>query len=349
MNIYKFFKNKKILVTGHTGFKGSWLVAILHLLNARVFGLSLNLKKNSHFKKLNLQKVNSTYFDIANFSSVHTYLRKIKPDIIFHLAAQSLVKESLKKPLRTWKTNVIGTLNLLESMKSLKNKCTAVIVTSDKCYLNLEKKSGYKENDSLGGKDPYSASKASAENVFLSYYQSFFREKKNIRIASARAGNVVGGGDWSNDRIIPDFYRSLLAKKKLILRNPGAIRPWQHVLELLFGYLKLAYKLGSKNNLNGKSFNFGPSSSSKYTVLDVLKNLKKKNYKINWKIKKSKKNEETKTLILNSKLSLKLLKWKTKLSFRKTIELTGDWYDDYIYNKKLITFDQIKNYIKIKQ
>ena len=345
INLKKFYKNKKVLITGHTGFKGSWLVSILNFFGAKIYGVSLNVKKKSHFNQLKLKSINNKFFNITNYRKLNNYIKSVNPDVVFHLAAQSLVKKSFRDPIFTWNTNVIGTLNLLESLKSLKKKCSIVIITSDKCYLNIEKKKGYVETDRLGGHDPYSGSKAAAEGVFFSEFSSFFKYNKKIKVASARAGNVVGGGDWSEDRIIPDFFKSIIKKKKLLIRSPKAVRPWQHVLEPLFGYLVLGYKLSCNSKLNGCSFNFGPNGLSKHTVLEVLNHLKNKNFNIKWVIKKTT-DKETKTLILNSKLALKKLGWKTKLTFNETMALTADWYYQYILKKKIITFEQINDYMK---
>ena len=344
----KFYKNKKILITGHTGFKGSWLAALLHLLGSKIYGVSLGVKKNSHYKHLGInKKIKNKNLDIRNFNKLNHHIQLVKPDIIFHLAAQALVKTSYENPISTWTTNVIGTLNLIESIKLLKKKCIVVIVTSDKCYLNKEKTAGYKENDELGGYDPYSASKASAEHVFFSEYNSFLKSNNKIKIATARAGNVIGGGDWSEDRIIPDFIKAIIRKKTLKVRNPDATRPWQHVLEPLVGYLKLAHKLNKENKLNGKSFNFGPSARSNNTVNDVLLELNKKIVTGKWSShKKVKKIFETKILVLDSKYAKNRLKWETKLSFKETIKLTAEWYYQYIKNKKIITFEQINYFIK---
>lgn len=343
----KFYKKKKVLITGHTGFKGSWLISLLYLLGSKIYGVSFDVKKNSHYRNLGInKKIKNKNLDIRNFDKLKNHILSVKPDIIFHLAAQSLVNTSYKKPISTWTTNVIGTLNLIESIKLLKTKCTIVIVTSDKCYLNKEKIAGYKESDELGGYDPYSASKASAEHVFFSEYNSFLKFNKNIKIATARAGNVIGGGDWSDDRIIPDFIKSIIRKKTLKVRNPDATRPWQHVLEPLVGYLKLAHKLSKKNKLSGKSFNFGPSTTSNNTVNDVLRELNKKIVVGKWKSpKKIKKIYETKILVLDSKFARNKLNWKTKLSFKETVRLTAEWYYQYLKKRKVITFEQINYFI----
>jgi len=303
----RYYKNKKILITGHTGFKGSWLSSLLHLIGSKVYGVSLNIEKDSHYEKLKLnKKIKSKLLDIRNFNKLSQHLKLIKPDIVFHLAAQSLVKSSYVNPFETWSTNVMGTLNVIESIKRLNKKCTLIIITSDKCYLNKEKKRGYKESDELGGYDPYSASKASAEHVFFSEYHSFLKFNKKIRIASARGGNVVGGGDWSKNRIIPDFIKSIIKKDFLKVRNPHSTRPWVHVLEPLMGYLKLAYKLNKNNDLNGKAFNFGSNNKSRKSVKDILLEINKKMISGKWKFSKIDKNIiETKNLTIDSKYAKK--------------------------------------------
>jgi CDP-glucose 4,6-dehydratase len=344
----KYYKNKKILITGHTGFKGSWLSSLLNLLGSKVYGVSLNIEKNSHYKKLNLnKKIKSKLLDIRNFKKLNHHFKSIKPDIIFHLAAQSLVKKSYLNPIETWSTNVIGTLNVIESAKRLNKKCIIIIITSDKCYLNKEKRSGYKEGDELGGYDPYSASKASAEHVFFSEYHSYFKFNKKLRIASARGGNVVGGGDWSKNRIIPDFMKSIIKKDFLKVRNPNSVRPWVHVLEQLMGYLKLGYKLDKNSNLNGSAFNFGSNSKSRKTVKDLLLAINKKMLLGKWKFSKIDKNfVETKNLNINSQYAKKKLDWDANLTFEERMKLTAEWYYAFIKNKKVITLDQIKNFLK---
>jgi len=347
------FKNKKVLITGHTGFKGSWLTAIFLKLNAKVIGISIDQKKHSHFNYLKLQKRIKHYnADICNYKKIEKIINSNRPDFIFHLAAQSLVKRSLKNPIFTWKTNVIGTINIIEIVRKIenikKNKCILVIITSDKCYKNLEKKSGYKENDILGGDDPYSASKASAEIAINSEINSFVKTSPSIRIASARAGNVIGGGDWSENRIIPDIFRSIKSKRKLLIRNPRSTRPWQHVLEPLCGYIKLAYALKNDKKFHGESFNFGPSNFSNKTVLNLVKEISSDFANFKWKILKRKKTfKETGILRLNSFKAKKYLKWQTKLSFKETMRLTSEWYRSFFNEgKKIKTFEQIENYLK---
>ena len=354
INFYKQFKNKKVLITGHTGFKGSWLTAWLVLLGAKVIGISLKQYKNSkHFESLKLkQLIRDFRFDICDYSKLNKVIIRYKPDFVFHLAAQSLVLRSYKEPLKTWKTNVFGTLNLIESLKNLKKNCYAVIVTSDKCYLNVEKKTGYKETDRLGGLDPYSASKASAELVVGSEISSFFKNKGKVRIATARAGNVIGGGDWAKNRIIPDYVKSILSNKILKIRNPNATRPWQHVLEPICGYLTLASSLKIKKNLHGNSFNFGPNQHSNKRVIDVINEMKRNSIYGKWKISKISKAEklESQLLQLNCSKAKKVLNWSTKLNFHETIKLTADWYSSYLKNKRknrIKTFDQISQFMKI--
>ena len=238
MIMNKIFKNKKILITGHTGFKGTWLTFWLKNVGANICGVSKDIPTNpSFFKTLKLKnKIINHRIDIRNLPALKKIVKNFKPDFVFHLAAQSLVKKSYYDPTNTFTTNTIGTCNLLESLRYLKNKCNAVIITSDKSYKNIEILRGYKESDQLGGYDPYSASKGCAEFIIQSYIKSFFKKKKNIRIGITRAGNVIGGGDWSDDRIVPDCFKSWSLNKKVLIRNPNTTRPWQHVLEVISGY-----------------------------------------------------------------------------------------------------------------
>jgi CDP-glucose 4,6-dehydratase len=333
---FKIFKNKKILITGHTGFKGSWLSLWLSSIGAKVYGISLKTKNFNHFNSLKIRGVRSNYFDIKNQNKIRKAFKKIKPDFVFHLAAQALVKRSYVNSTETFLSNSIGTLNILEGLKCLKNNCTAVIITSDKVYKNFEVRRGYKENDIIGGQDPYSASKGCAELIIESYFSSFLKKNKNLRIAVARAGNVIGGGDWSQDRLIPDCAKSWKNKKPVILRNPNSTRPWQNVLDVLRGYMILAKNLNTNSKLNGKPFNFGPQSNENYAVKDVIKILKKNWNKFNFKIKKSKKNyKEANLLKLNSSKANKILKWKSVLKFNQSVELTANWYKNYFNTKNV--------------
>ncbi len=350
--IKKAFKNKKVLVTGHTGFKGTWLVAWLKLLEAKVVGISIDIPTTpSHFVKSKLSsKIQDLRFDVKSkkFSKV---IQDFKPDFIFHLAAQSLVTKSFDDPILTWNTNVLGTANVLQSLTTHKNKCIAIFITSDKCYDNKEWEWGYRETDQLGGSDLYSGSKAATEILINSYKHSFFNNNKFVKIASARAGNVIGGGDWSSNRIIPDIIRGWDKNKDVLIRNPNATRPWQHVLEPLSGYLALAAHMLNNKKLDGETFNFGPSDSQINTVSNVITAIKKYLPKNSLKLKKA--NiiiNEHHYLKLNCDKALNLLNWNASLNFDETIKFTMEWYLAYykfpnkVYNK---TMTQIKDYIEI--
>jgi len=344
-NIYK---NKKIIVTGHTGFKGSWLTLWLINMGAEVIGISKDIPtKPSHFELLNIKKkIFNYYIDLNNNKKLKFVINKHKPDFIFHLAAQSLVSRSYQNPKETWLSNTLGTINLLDSLREFKKKVNVVLITSDKSYKNLELKRGYKENDLLGGYDPYSASKAGAEIAIKSYIKSFFFNKNNkVFITIARAGNVIGGGDWSSNRLVPDCFKNWKKNKPAIIRNPKSTRPWQHVLEALNGYLTLAYKLSlTPKKLHGEAFNFGPSNKKNHTVINVLKEIKKNYPKARWNIKRSKKFFESKLLKLNSNKAIKKLNWRCKLTFVDNIKLVSDWYVKYNLKKNIykLSLDQIK-------
>ena len=350
----KTFQNKTVIITGHTGFKGSWLTLWLKLLGAKIIGISKDIPtKPSLFKEAKLNKgIVDLRLDLKDLKKLKLIFKKYKPDFVFHLAAQSLVKESYNSPIQTFQSNTIGTLNVLECIRNLSKKCISIIITSDKSYKNLELNRGYKENDILGGKDPYSASKASAELIIQSYINSFFNSKSNNKIvAIARAGNVIGGGDWSKNRLIPDCVKAWSKNKIAIIRNPKSTRPWQHVLEALRGYLNLAIKLSKNSNLHGEAFNFGPKNSQNKTVIE-LTNQAKKNWKnIKWKIIiQSKSKFESKLLKLNSNKAKNKLDWKPILKFTETVEMVINWYKKYYFDKKENIFDfskhQLKSYLR---
>ena len=357
ISLLKNFNGKKVIITGHTGFKGSWLTLWLIHLGAKVTGISDRTPTNpSNFEANQLKKkINHFKFDIRNKKKFLFIINKVKPDYIFHLAAQSLVKKSYKNPVETFETNTFGTLNLLEALKKVKfkKKCSVVIITSDKSYKNLEIKRGYKENDRLGGYDPYSASKACAELIIQSYINSFLKDNKRLFISIARAGNVIGGGDWSADRLIPDCIRSIQKKRKLKVRFAKSTRPWQHVLEAIFGYMILAIKQKNDNKINGNAFNFGPNNKSSLSVIGLVKEFKKKWPILNWQIVKSKKKIfESGLLKLNSDKALRILNWKCLMNANQTIILLVNWYKFFFEKKRKTSMydysiNQIKFYEKL--
>lgn len=340
---FKDFSGATVVVTGHTGFKGSWLTAWLKNLGANVIGISLDpLTSPSHFDLLDLKNgMTDLRIDLCDFPKLKDAICDYKPDYLFHLAAQALVKKSYDNPLETWQTNLIGTVNVLESLRSLNKSCSSVIITSDKCYRNVEWVWGYRETDELGGYDPYSASKGAAELAIRSYVMSYFSNPKNNspRIASARAGNVIGGGDWSADRIIPDCVKAWSSNSSVLLRNPYSTRPWQHVLEPLSGYLWLALMLSKTDSLNGESFNFGPSSLETQSVEELVKNMAKFWDKVSWKSSQINDNHihEAGLLKLNCDKASHLLNWGSSLSFIDTVQLTAEWYKNFYDNSLPIT------------
>jgi len=347
---YKLFKNKKIIITGFNGFKGAWLSIWLSHLGAKLYGISLkNKDKNNHFNlvrnKINLKEF---YLDIRDRKKIDLTIKKIRPDFVFHLAAQSIVYKSIRKPTFNWETNVIGFLNILLSLSNLKKKCVAVMITSDKCYKNLERTKGYSENDILGGEDPYSASKASSEILFHSFFKTYISKKNPfLRVATARAGNVIGGGDWTEKRLIPDCMKKWLNNRIVNLRNPQATRPWQHVLEALNGYLTLAKKLSQDENINGHSFNFSSNKIKNETVLDFIKKIKHIWPSIKWKINKQNKFYESKLLQLSNTKAKKVLGWSAKLNSKETINFLVEWYKSYKLDRNSvykISLKQIKRF-----
>ncbi len=347
-DFYKIFKNKKVLITGHTGFKGSWLTFWLLQLNARICGVSKDIPtKPSLFEALSLKKnIIDKRLDIRDLAKLKKTINNFKPDFLFHLAAQPLVKKSYDDPVNTFTSNAIGTCNVLESVKFLKKRCNVVIITSDKSYKNLEILRGYRETDLLGGFDPYSASKGCAEFIIQSYVKSFYKNKKNLRLGVARAGNVIGGGDWSDYRVIPDCLKSWSKNKTVTIRSPNSTRPWQHVLEVLKGYLILAKNLKNNKNNHGEVFNFGPKNFQNKRVIDVLKEMYEFLPNFKWNINTNKKFRESKLLKLNSTKAKKKLNWTNKLSFNETIKMTAEWYRMYYQKKNMVNFTskQIKEF-----
>ena len=353
-NIYQ---GKKILLTGHTGFKGAWLTKWLLSLGAEIVGVSNKIPTNpSMFEILILEKkIKHLTIDIRNFNDLSKVISKEKPNFVFHLAAQAIVSTSYNDPLETISSNVMGTTNLLEALRISNHQCTAIIITSDKAYDNVEQIWGYKENDKMGGKDIYSGSKGAAELVIKSYYHSFFKfDHSNIRLAVARAGNVIGGGDWAKDRIVADAISAWNKEEKVEIRSPKATRPWQHVLEPLSGYLNLGMKLHESKILNGECFNFGPITGEDKTVKKLLTDLSKywdfskNNEAIS--INENKNFHEATLLKLNCEKSLALLNWHSSLDYKDTIKFICEWYSGY-YKKNAdmneITNNQILNYQSI--
>ncbi len=351
---FNFWKNKKVFITGHTGFKGSWLCLCLQQWGAEVCGYSLPPPTQpSLFEIAQVHEgITHTLGDIRDFDSLKSALQKNQPEIVMHMAAQSLVRPSYENPLETYSTNVMGTVHLLEAIRQTKSVKSVVIVTSDKCYENREWEWGYRENETLGGYDPYSSSKACAEIVTSALRNSFFNLKDypqhGVAIASARAGNVIGGGDWSKDRLIPDILQSFIQKKPAIIRNPKAIRPWQHVLEPLSGYLELAQKLYQEGPRFAEAWNFGPSDEEAKPVswlADQLTILWGK--QASWKQDASSQPHEAHSLKLDSSKAKIKLGWRPKWKINQSLEATTDWYRRYFEQEdmKKFTLHQINQYV----
>jgi CDP-glucose 4,6-dehydratase len=345
----EYFKGKKVLITGHTGFKGSWLSLWLSNMGAELYGISISVPTEpSHFNLLNINFARDIRVNVSDFSKVNEAIISIKPDYIFHLAAQALVSVSYEDPLQTFRTNVLGTLNILESLRKINHRCIAVIITSDKAYDNLEIKRGYHENDKLGGPDPYSGSKGSAELIINSYCRSFFQHSDNILVGVGRAGNVIGGGDWASNRIIPDVIRSIKNNEILKIRSPKATRPWQHVLEPISGYLALAINLTESSENNSEAFNFGPAFNNEYTVEQVLREIQGYLTNLKWEYENNNEFKESTLLKLDCEKALNKLDWKACLDFKETINFTSSWYLEYFRNKNKITSfsqNQIQEFI----
>jgi CDP-glucose 4,6-dehydratase len=332
-----FWKGKRVFITGHTGFKGSWLSFWLNNLGAEVCGFSLapNTSPNL-FDGLNLANlVNSTIGDIRDLELLRKKIAEFQPEIVFHLAAQPLVRRSYLEPIETYSTNVMGTINVLEAIRSVKSVKSVVVVTTDKVYENFESTVGYTENDRLGGFDPYSNSKACAELAVSAYRNSFFADSETL-IATARAGNVIGGGDWSEHRLLPDVFRSLIFGKELIIRNPNSVRPWQHVLDPLNGYMMLAERLFNGDKSFAESWNFGPEEEDSKSVGWILEEIKKLwDGEVHWKIAEGNHPHETNFLKLDSsKTKIKLI-WKPKINLLDGLSLTNEWFFTFRNNAVL--------------
>jgi CDP-glucose 4,6-dehydratase len=334
--MFSDFKDKKVLITGHTGFKGSWLTAWMKKLGANVTGISLDpVSSPSMFEKCFINdSINDLRFNICDQNEINQTIIDLKPDYVFHLAAQALVRDSYSDPIKTWNTNVMGTVNILNSLSHLNNKCTAIFITSDKCYDNVEWVWGYRETDRLGGPDPYSASKGGAELAIKSYYKSFFQNQDLIRIASVRAGNVIGGGDWSKDRLVPDCIKAWSSNNCVELRNPHSTRPWQHVLDPLSGYIKLAVHMNNDSKFNGESYNFGPPANQNFSVKELVEGMSQYWEKVQWKdISETVEGPyESGLLKLDCDKAMFDLGWKAALNFDSTVKMTIEWYKSYYEN-----------------
>ena len=350
------YKDRTVLVTGHTGFIGSWLVLWLQSLGAKVVGYSLESStKPSLFETLGLEnEITHIIGNVQDNQNLSDNIEKYKPEIVIHLAAQPLVRVSYEDPVETFRTNILGTVNILDSIRKLDYVKACVVMTSDKCYQNIDANHFHKETDPLGGSDPYSASKGAAEIITNSFRNSFFNESN---IATVRAGNVIGGGDWAKDRIVPDCIRALTTNKKIMVRNPSSIRPWQFVLEPISGILWLGSKLYTKPEKYSEAWNLGPNQTSNITVEKVVQNIiriwdKDGSEKGSWlDTSKESKNQpnESISLLLDSTKALTSLEWKTIYSFEMAINQTVSWYKSYYNNDtsmKELSVHQIEQYSK---
>jgi CDP-glucose 4,6-dehydratase len=340
------YRNKKIAITGNTGFKGSWLALWLERLGAEVFGFSLDDHgSNSHFNLLR-PGYSTTYGDIRSKKSLDRFFQQAQPDLVFHMAAQSLVRESYRQPYFTYETNILGTLNVL--LSAIENSGTTAIVnvTTDKVYENVSSGTSFTENDPLGGYDMYSSSKACSEILTSSFRRSFLSERKNL-LASARAGNVIGGGDWAADRLIPDVMRAVMQNADTLVRNPGAVRPWQHVLEPLSGYLHLGRKLLEGGKDFASAYNFGPQKSNATTVGEVLQVMHLEWDSIRWRTEKSQESfHEASFLMLDSAKAIKELGWLPVWNLEKSISRTVQWYRSFIEKQHVRSPDDLADYIR---
>jgi CDP-glucose 4,6-dehydratase len=336
MDLKAAYAGKTVLVTGHTGFKGSWLTAWLLKLGARVAGVSIDVPtKPAMFEELGLAKrISNHVADVRDLHRLREILAEERPDFVIHLAAQAIVSRSYSDPVGTMTTNAIGTMNVLEALRLRDHACVAVLITSDKCYDNFEWVWGYRETDALGGKDIYSGSKGAAELIIRSYAASFFAASDpTVRIGVGRAGNVIGGGDWSADRLVADCVRAWSERRTVELRNPRATRPWQHVLEPLSGYLTLGATLAAGPKLHGEAFNFGPRAEQNRTVIDLIGDLAE-----GWvesdrfraaTVVETAPFHEAGLLKLNCDKALAHLKWEPNLAYEETIRFVRDWYVRY--------------------
>lgn len=339
------YRGRRVLVTGHTGFKGSWLSLWLRELGAEVTGLALDPSTQpSHWDLLSLP-IDDLRIDVRNAEMVRALITEAKPDIIFHLAAQPLVRRSYREPLTTWDTNVMGTAHLLDAVRHTPRVRAVVVVTSDKCYLNRELPRPYREDDRLGGHDPYSASKAGAEIVTASYRDSFFGEPGSALIATARGGNVIGGGDWSEDRLIPDLVRAVAAGESLVIRSPKATRPWQHVLDCLSGYLVLGQRLLAGEKDFAEAWNFGPADEGNRTVEQVLAGLADVWPQVHWRESTDAGPHEAGLLQLDIAKAQSRLAWRPVWGFEEAIGATARWYQRWVQSGDVSSAEELGVYV----
>jgi CDP-glucose 4,6-dehydratase len=344
MPFNNIYKNRSVLITGHTGFKGSWLAVWLTKLGSNLCGYSLDVPTiPSHFSLLD-PAVRDTRGDVADFETLRKTIQQFEPEIVFHLAAQSLVRPSFQKPLETFSTNILGTANVLEACRQTSSVRAVVVITSDKCYKNTEPNRGYNENDALGGDDPYSASKACAEIVTESYRKSFADEK--LLIATCRAGNVIGGGDWAADRLMPDLMRSAAGGEIACIRMPNATRPWQHVLNPISGYLLLGQVLMEGRKEFAEAWNFGPDLNENLSVDKIVKLTQNCWKKIKCETVPEKNCRETPVLMLDCNKTRQKLGWKSVWSLQEGIEQTVSWYRNFYENNVIQTLEQINEFEK---
>jgi len=349
-----FWKNKKVFLTGHTGFKGSWMSLMLHYLGAEVIGYALKPPTNpSLFELCDIEQIiTSNIFDVRDLNNLEKCVINAQPDIIIHMAAQPLVRESYKNPLVTYQTNVMGTVHLFESIRKCKSIKAVVNVTTDKCYENIEKDVAYKENEPLGGYDPYSNSKACSELVTSAYRNSFFNpneyQKHGVAVATARAGNVIGGGDWADDRLIPDCIKSFLNKENILIRYPRSTRPWQHVLEPIYGYLMLAQKLFSEGAEYAEAWNFGPDVSDAKPVEWIVKKMCEKfGNSISYSVDDNNHPHEAGFLKLDCSKTIDRLGWNPKWNIDTALDKIVEWTKEYETEKNMrkVCLRQINEYL----
>lgn len=348
--MFESYKGKKVFLTGHTGFKGGWLALLLKSLGAEVLGYALEPNTiPSFFNEVKLStQIKSVFGNILDREKLNSTMQKFNPDIVFHLAAQPLVRLSYSEPLNTYETNVIGTLNVLEAARKCNNIIAFVNITTDKCYENKEISHGYKEDEPMGGHDMYSSSKGCVEIMSSSYRRSFLKNGKPYAMATARAGNVIGGGDWALDRLIPDCVRFINQNMPIEIRNPIAVRPWQHVLEPLSGYLLLGQKLLEEGEKFAEGFNFGPNEESILTVAEVAQKVVEYYGKGEVIIYKKDDLHESNLLMLNIEKSKKVLDWQPVYRADEAIKKTIEWYKKFYQGEKMLEFTllQINNYKK---